>query len=119
MSSGSKQRPIRVYKDGGLEVSKWAHNHDGRISYSFSFQKSYKDRNGNWQHTNFYDSSDLFRFMGILMKALVELVAVRENLPETPPVPPPVAPQVTEQTVYEDDPFYPIPEDYPPQDGGY
>lgn len=55
------EKPTKVMKIGGLEISKWEKKtDDGKTFTSFSFQKSYKDKNTDeWKHTAYFNLSDL------------------------------------------------------------
>ena len=48
-------------KIGGIEIAKWEKKtDDGKTFTSFSFQKSYKDKNTDeWKHTAYFNLSDL------------------------------------------------------------
>jgi hypothetical protein len=45
---------------GRVEAAVWAHTSDeGRIGYSVTLERSYKDREGKWQRTSSLDEGDL------------------------------------------------------------
>ena len=51
-------RPVKVYKAGRCECAIF-HN-DKYDSYSFKFQKSYKnDKTGEWVNTDFFSDTDM------------------------------------------------------------
>lgn len=53
-------KPIKTYKGKTLSLSLWENEgeYDTTLK-SFSFQKSYKDTNGEWQHTQVLMINDL------------------------------------------------------------
>jgi hypothetical protein len=49
--------PVKVYKAGRIECAIF---HNPQFdSYSFKFQKSYKDKQGQWQNTDFFSDTDM------------------------------------------------------------
>ena len=52
-------QPIKKLKSGRVEGAVWEKEFDGKKSYSFTFQKSYKDKEGKWQNTNFFTQNEL------------------------------------------------------------
>lgn len=52
-------KPIKKYKYGKIDGSVWANDYQGKISYSMSFQKSYKDQSGQWKQSTSFNSTDL------------------------------------------------------------
>lgn len=77
--------PIKKFKAGAISATIWENqgkNTQGEaISYnSISFDRNYKDANGEWQKTNSLRVADLPRAVLVLNKAY-EFVAL--NTPET------------------------------------
>ena len=53
-------RPISKYQLGTIECAVWAKQAtDGRPYFQFSFQKTYKSKDGKYQHTSFFNKADL------------------------------------------------------------
>lgn len=53
-------RPKKVLKIGNIEAAAWEKTtQDGKVFYSYSFQKSYKNAEGKWANTAFFNASDL------------------------------------------------------------
>jgi len=79
-----KNTPIKKFKAGAISATIWENqskNNKGEtISYnSISFDRNYKDANGEWQTTNSLRVSDLPRAVLVLNKAY-EFLAL--NRPE-------------------------------------
>lgn len=54
------KRPSKVMKIGNVEVAAWEKTaEDGKVFYSYSFQKSYKTKDGKWANTAFFSVTDL------------------------------------------------------------
>ena len=71
------QKPVKTYKAGVLSLSMWENEAKEGYIKSFSFQRSYKDDEGNWQHTQSMRVQDLPR-----MRLLVEEAYKDNNLSE-------------------------------------
>lgn len=53
-------RPIYKYQLGYLECAVWAKQaSDGKPYFQFSLQKTYKTKDGKYQHTTFFNKGDL------------------------------------------------------------
>lgn len=73
-------KPCKSYKLGAIECAVWANQTaDGKPYFSFSFQKSYKDVNGEWQQTSFFNKSDLALIAALTYKAC--LAEIDSRLP--------------------------------------
>jgi hypothetical protein len=77
--------PVKKFKAGAISATVWenqAQNQKGElISFkSISFDRNYKDANGEWQKTNSLRTSDIPRAVLVLSKAY-EFLAL--NIPET------------------------------------
>jgi hypothetical protein len=80
-----KNPPIKKFKAGAISAAVWenqAQNNKGEvISFkSISFDRNYKDANGEWQKTNSLRTSDIPKAVLVLSKAY-EFLAL--NSPET------------------------------------
>jgi len=65
----AKAKPDHV-KDGALSCAIWHNKSEKGFEYpTFSFQRSYKDKDGNWQNTDSYRKSDLLRLAHLCEKA--------------------------------------------------
>lgn len=76
-------RPSKVLKLFGVEVAKWENKTaDGKTLVSFSFQKTYKDKNDEWQHTTFFKLSDLPILATLILCLVVKSAKVQ--IPSAP-----------------------------------
>ena len=61
--AAAKKLPIKVVRSEDVSVSVFAFERETagvkRINYSCSFQRSYKDRTGEWQRTQWFGQDDL------------------------------------------------------------
>lgn len=68
--------PIKKYSMGKVQGAVWEKEYKGKPSYSMTFQKSYQNKEGKWEQTNFFtmvDIRDLFILIGgILSKQVKE-----------------------------------------------
>jgi len=62
-SAGNK--PVFSARKFGVEVAIFKRDDN----LSITFRKSYKDKNGKWQNTNFYNSGDLTNIKSLLRQA--------------------------------------------------
>lgn len=77
------EKPVKVFKGGNIVVSLWSNrgiNDDKEFEYkTISIQKSYKDKNGTWQHTSSFVASDLPKIR-LLMDAAYRYLLMPETL---------------------------------------
>ena len=94
----AENRPSNVLKLFGVEIAKWEkQTDDGKTLVSFSFQKTYKDKNDQWQHTTFFKLSDL-----PILATLILCIVGKSAKVQTPSA---QAEQTAEQAEGEDVPF--------------
>jgi hypothetical protein len=64
--------PIKKFKYGKVVLAlwEWENEVNGKKSYSFSIDKSYKDKNGQWQNTSNLYETDL-RDLSVLLSGLL------------------------------------------------
>ena len=66
-----KQKPIKVIKLFGVEVAEWERESaDGKTYSSFSFQKSYKTKDGKWAHATSFVLNDLPILISLISKVV-------------------------------------------------
>jgi hypothetical protein len=51
--------PVAKLRLGLINANIWQRSTDGKIFYSVSFERRYKDSQGKWQSTHGYNASDL------------------------------------------------------------
>ena len=55
-----KNKPSRTFKLMNIQVAEWVkQTAEGKSFKTYSFQKSYKDQKGEWQHTTSFTLLDL------------------------------------------------------------
>jgi hypothetical protein len=55
MTSLSNKPPVFKKKFKGIEVALWEREHEGKTYYSISTNRSYWDKDGDWQNSNSFD----------------------------------------------------------------
>lgn len=72
-----KQKPIKIIKLYGVEVSEWERESaDGKTFSSFSFQKSYKTKDGKWAHATSFVLNDLPILASLISKVVSDKTLV-------------------------------------------
>jgi hypothetical protein len=58
--SGSTARPVKTFKQGGVEVSVWRNHGEKGDMYNTTIRNSYKDNDsGEWKETSSFSPTDL------------------------------------------------------------
>jgi hypothetical protein len=52
-------RPVKTFKQGGVEVSVWRNSGEQGDMYNATIRKSYKDDKGDWKETTSLSPTDL------------------------------------------------------------
>lgn len=70
-------KPIKSYRLGNVEASVWPNQSpkDGSLYFSFNFQKSYKNKDGEWVQTGFFNKGDLADIAILAQKILCEEIS--------------------------------------------
>ena len=83
--------PIKSIQSGKVSLSVWENNFDGQTSYSYTIQKSYKDKEGKWQRSGSFGKQDLkdihFLVNSLIMSGLLKKLNETAQ-PAQPPAPP-------------------------------
>ena len=58
MTSLSKKRPVYKQKSHGIEVAVWKREHEDKAFYSISVNRSYRDKDDDWQNSNSFNLED-------------------------------------------------------------
>ncbi len=69
MTSLSKKPPIYKQKSHGIEVAVWKREHEDKVFYSISVNRSYRDKDGDWQNSNSFNLEDQTILMDFLDRA--------------------------------------------------
>ena len=75
-------KPETKFKAGGVEAAVWKNASDKPGSpeyYSIGFQRTYKDKSGNWKKTNSLGTQDLPKAIAVLTKAYDWCVSKRKE----------------------------------------
>jgi hypothetical protein len=75
MTSLSKKPPVYKQKSHGIEVAVWKREHDGKAFYSISINRSYRDKDGDWQNSNSFNLEDRDILMDYLNRAFKDAQA--------------------------------------------
>ena len=51
--------PVKEFRIGAVKVALFPKEYNGNTYYNFKFQKSYKDKQEQWQNTEYFSSQDL------------------------------------------------------------
>lgn len=84
-------KPICKLSSGTIQAAVWENEFEGKKSRSYSFQKSYKGKDGNWKNTTFFSQTDLLSLGNLCAKICTEKVKVwageskQEAMPEPKP----------------------------------
>jgi hypothetical protein len=71
--------PIDKIRISGCEVAIWANRSERGIHHSATFQRSYRDDDGEWQQTGSYFLGDLLAHRAALDIAIGRLIALRQS----------------------------------------
>jgi hypothetical protein len=77
--SEKPNQPVKKFKAGAISATVWENQAQNQQGESVSFDRTYKDANGEWQHTNSLRMADLPKATLVLSKAY-EFLAL--NSPE-------------------------------------
>ena len=73
-------RPVKEYSLGKVKAAIFEGEYEGQKTYSVKFQKSYKDKSGNWKNTEYFSNTDL-RDLGMLIITMMGK-QVKERTPQ-------------------------------------
>lgn len=59
MAEKKKNAPVQKFRLGGLQLDVWENESEKGQFLTMSFQRSYKDKDGEWQHTQSLRVNDL------------------------------------------------------------
>jgi len=69
-------RPIYKYQIGSVECAVWAKQAaDGRPYFQFTFQKTYKTKDGEYMHTTSFNKADLPLLATLANRACMQEIA--------------------------------------------
>lgn len=68
------QPPVARLRLGLLNASIWQRTSDDNVFYSVSFERRYRDAQGNWQSTHSYNADDLLLLAKLADRAHTEII---------------------------------------------
>ena len=86
-NAGARNQPERKIRSGAISATIWNNEQDtpnGKVTYkTVAFERSYKDKNGQWQVTNKLRGPDIPRAVLVLNKAYEHISLGEEAEAET------------------------------------
>ena len=76
--------PIKNYRLGGVDCAIWENEHSGKKFYSFSFSRSYKDKEGNWKTSGNFNLQDIGNLISICQRLQDRAIKERVQKEKTP-----------------------------------
>lgn len=78
----NENAPVKKFRAGAIEVNVWKNEiknekGDSYDKFSVSMQRSYKDKNDEWQKTGNMNTNDLPKLIVLLQQAFEELIVVK------------------------------------------
>jgi len=82
MQDREKQKPIKDFRAGNIQASVWKNEMDKSgqtvFRHSVRIQKRYRNKNGDYENTEYYFRDDLPRLILVANKAF-EFIALKES----------------------------------------
>ena len=79
--SGSTNQPEMKFRAGGICATVWKNQGEKGAYNTISLERSYKDKNGQWQKSNSFRVNDLPKAAVVLNKAFESLVLRGQEFP--------------------------------------
>ena len=73
-------KPVKSYKAGAISFNVWENEVGNEKFKSFTFQRSYKDKDDKWQHTQSLKVNDLPKLMALVEEAYKDCVIVENTI---------------------------------------
>jgi hypothetical protein len=74
-----KRLPVWSFRQDDVSVSVWKREFKGREFYSCSFERSYKDNNGQWKYTRSFGMDDLGKLVTCVKAASDYLLGLQHK----------------------------------------
>ena len=72
--------PVKIFRAGGVKATIWENtNKELQVYKTISFERNYKDKDGEWKQTNSLRVQDLMKASLVLQKAYEYCVMKAEN----------------------------------------
>jgi hypothetical protein len=69
--------PVAKLRLGLISANIWQRRTDNKVFYAVSFERSYKNSQGNWQSTHSYNADDLLILSKLADQAHTEIAMLR------------------------------------------
>lgn len=79
-------KPIKTIKCGQVECAIWQGEYQGKPTFSFTFQKSYK-KGDKWEHTGYFGDRELMA-IPYLIDEVMRMKIAKQNAAKTAYAPP-------------------------------
>ena len=73
-------KPVKSYKSGAISLNLWENEIGNEKVKSYSFQRSYKDKDDKWQHTQTLKTVDLLKLMVLLEEAYRDNAIIENSI---------------------------------------
>jgi hypothetical protein len=81
-ASETQKPPVAKLRIGLINANIWQRVTDEDAFYSVSFERRYRDNDGNWQSTHSYNADDLLILAKLADKAHTEIMNLRAGITE-------------------------------------
>ena len=78
----TQKPPVAKLRIGLINANIWQRVTDEDAFYSVSFERRYRDNDGNWQSTHSYNADDLLILAKLADKAHTEIMNLRAGITE-------------------------------------
>lgn len=80
MTQSEKNKPVKTLKDGYLKVAIWKNPTENGHRYSVgAVQRSYKDKEGKWNETDYLSNDEILRGGHLLIRAYELQLALKDE----------------------------------------
>jgi hypothetical protein len=78
--TGTAKPPVAKLRIGLINANIWQRTTDEDVFYSVSFERRYRDSEGNWQSTHSYNAEDLLVLAKLADQAHTEILNLRTGI---------------------------------------
>jgi len=69
---------VRKISIGSVSATEWETEYDGKIKKSYSFQKSFKDKEGEWKNSFYFGVGDMPALLEVVRKITDKAAVITE-----------------------------------------
>ena len=77
-------KPIKTKRLGNIQLTVWEGEYQGNKTFSFTVKKSYKNKNGSWENTDFFNKSDLPLVLALVQYEILGGINIKDVRPKEP-----------------------------------